>query len=127
MVAINRLLVNLGKVTSGSIQEGAAYPIPPPDKLFTTSTAVPRRLSVATSERESFMAMRKDVQLWSGDEVSGAKRGTEHAANVIAWGLSEVPFLVSRTYPNDPQSMIASFEHLTGHAPLHDGGEGYIW
>lgn len=68
--------------------------------------------------------MRQDVHFWSGGEVSWAQRGTEHAANVIAWGLSEAPFLVSRTYPNDPQSMIASFEHLTGHAPLHDGGEG---
>jgi hypothetical protein len=44
--------------------------------------------------------------------------------SALAWGLLEVPFLVSRIYPNDPDSMRAGFEYFTGRPLLHDGGQG---
>jgi hypothetical protein len=50
------------------------------------------------------------------------RRGMEHAANVIAWGLLDDPYPLSRTYPNDPQSLTEAFRLLTESDPLHDGG-----
>lgn len=71
---------------------------------------------------EPFMAMRDGVKSWAGLDVAWEERGREHAANVIAWGLLEKPHPISRTYPNDPDSLTAAFRLLTGTEPLHDGG-----
>lgn len=72
--------------------------------------------------RESFMSLRAEVDSWTGVNVPWHRRGIEHAANVIAWGLLENPYPISRTYPNDPASLIEAFRLLTGVAPLHGGG-----
>ena len=72
--------------------------------------------------REPFMALRAEVDSWTGADVPWDRRGIEHAANVIAWGLLEDPYPISRTYPNDPENLIEAFRVLTGVAPLHDGG-----
>ena len=72
--------------------------------------------------RQPFMALRSDVDSWAGAGVPWHQRGSEHAANVVAWGLLEDPYPISRTYPNDPDSLIEAFRVLTGVAPLHDGG-----
>jgi hypothetical protein len=72
--------------------------------------------------RQPFMALRSDVDSWAGAEVPWHQRGAEHAANVVAWGLLEDPYPISRTYPNDSDSLIEAFRVLTGVTPLHDGG-----
>lgn len=72
--------------------------------------------------RQPFMALRSDVDSWAGADVPWHRRGAEHAANVVAWGLLEDPYPISRTYPNDPDSLMEAFRVLTGAAPLHDGG-----
>lgn len=72
--------------------------------------------------REPFMALRSDVDSWTGADVPWPQRGIEHAANVIAWGLLEDPYPISRTYPNDPDSLKQAFRLLTDIEPLHDGG-----
>jgi hypothetical protein len=74
------------------------------------------------AKHEPFMAMRADVISWASSEVAWAQRGSEHAANVIAWGVLEDPFPISRTYPNDPDALRDAFVFLTGMEPLHDGG-----
>lgn len=71
---------------------------------------------------EPFMALRDGVKSWASSAVSWSERGREHAANVIAWGLLEDPYPISRTYPNDPESLESAFRFLTNRAPLHDGG-----
>jgi len=71
----------------------------------------------------AFMALRDGATSWAGLDVAWDARGREHAANVIAWGLLENPYPVSKTYPN-PVSMIEAFRFLTGTEPLHDGGPG---
>ncbi len=81
-------------------------------------------LNVSAGKHEPFMAMRSDVTSWAGLDVEWVQRGREHAANVIAWGLLENPYPISRTYPNDPDSLCAAFQFLTGIDPLHDGGPG---
>ena len=78
--------------------------------------------SVHQSRHEPFMAMRDGVKSWAGLDDAWAERGREHAANVIAWGLLEDPYPISRTYPNDPDSLMAAFRSITATDPLHDGG-----
>ncbi|MEN8235516.1 MAG: hypothetical protein ABFR89_11430 [Actinomycetota bacterium] len=79
--------------------------------------------NVPESKHEAFASMREDVTSWASPDVPWGQRGREHAANVIAWGLLEEPFPISRTYPNDPKSLIIAFSFLTGTEPLHDGGD----
>ncbi len=79
---------------------------------------------VPLERHHGFMALRDRATSWAGLDVPWDARGREHAANVIAWGLLEEPYPVSRTYPNDPATMIEAFRFLTGADPLHDGGEG---
>ncbi len=78
--------------------------------------------NVAAAKHEPFMAMRDGVASWASLDVAWDERGREQAANVIAWGLLEDPYPISRTYPNDPDSMQAAFRFLTEGDPLHDGG-----
>jgi hypothetical protein len=78
--------------------------------------------NLPSAKHEPFMAMRADAISWASSEVAWAQRGSEHAANVIAWGVLEDPFPISRTYPNDPDALRAAFVFLTGIEPLHDGG-----
>lgn len=80
--------------------------------------------TVSTGVRNQFMHLRDGVESWANREDDWPERGEEHAANVIAWGLLEDPRIVSKTYPNDPQSMLEAFVLLTGVEPLHDGGPG---
>lgn len=79
---------------------------------------------VSHDRHERFMGLRDGVEFWASLEVAWDERGREHAANVIAWGLLQDPYLISRTYPNDPASMIDAFTYLTDVEPLHDGGPG---
>ncbi len=78
--------------------------------------------NLPVDQHEPFMEMRDGVEAWASRDVGWEARGREHAANVIAWGLLERPYPVSRTYPNDSASMIEAFRFLTNTNPLHDGG-----
>jgi hypothetical protein len=80
--------------------------------------------NVPVESHQQFMGLRDGVEAWSSVDVSWDARGREHAANVIAWGLLDDPYPISRTYPNDVVSMIDAFTFLTSVAPLHDGGAG---
>lgn len=81
-------------------------------------------VNVPEDHHDRFEAMRDSVTSWAGLDVPWEARGREHAANVIAWGLLDDPYPISKTYPNDPASMTEAFEYLTGVEPLHDGGSG---
>lgn len=78
--------------------------------------------NVDPAQHEPFMAMRWGVESWAEPDDAWAEQGREHAANVIAWGLLQDPYPISRTYPNDAESLKAAFRFLTGTDPLHDGG-----
>jgi hypothetical protein len=80
--------------------------------------------NVIDESRDEFMGMREQVHSWASLDHRWEERGREHAANVIAWGLLEDPYPISRTYPNDPDNMRDAFRLLTGTEPLHDGGPG---
>lgn len=79
--------------------------------------------NVPTDKHEPFMDLRTGVRSWASLDVAWSERGREHAANVIAWGLLEDPYPVSRTYPNDPDNLLAAYQFLTDTHPLHHGGQ----
>lgn len=77
---------------------------------------------VTDATRQALTTMRSDIESWASLDVPWEHRGREHAANIIAWGLLEDPYPVSRTCPNDPDSLTAAYHLLTNNEPLHNGG-----
>lgn len=55
-----------------------------------------------------------DADEWKGDDWLSS--GSEHAANVLAWGLVETRINQTRTRPYDHASMLEAFGILTGGA-----------
>ncbi|MDJ0952439.1 MAG: hypothetical protein QNJ81_02045 [Acidimicrobiia bacterium] len=79
---------------------------------------------VSEEQRRRFVRTRAGVVSWANPDDAWEAQGREHAANVIAWALTEDPMVIGRTYPNDRESLEAGFLILTGRHPLHDeGGE----
>lgn len=80
--------------------------------------------SVSENARAQFIDLRDGVRSWADPSDAWKDQGREHAANVVAWGLSDNPPVVGRTYPNDRVSLTEAFVTLTGRSPLHhEGGE----
>lgn len=69
------------------------------------------------SAKQSFVA-RLHLPSWDGVDVPWDRRGIEHAADVIAWGLSDTPFERSLTAKYSCADLAQSFQVLTGAAPL---------
>ena len=64
--------------------------------------------------RADFLEMR-GLESWAGGDVRWGLRGSEHAANVIAWGMQpENPVRPTGTLPNDEKSLAEAFRLLTG-------------
>lgn len=70
-----------------------------------------------TGLRERFLKLR-NLAAWNDFGLPWKERGTEHAAEIIAWGLGEGvrPLL---PLPFDPEELIEGYTLLTGHAPLN--------
>jgi hypothetical protein len=66
-------------------------------------------------DRAAFVATRK-ADAWRADQWS--RSGSEHAADIIAWGLHPEHVRPSRTLPNDDASLTEAFVLLTGTPPL---------
>ncbi len=70
---------------------------------------------LSDAERDAFTRTRR-ADAWRADEWS--RSASEHAADVIAWGLHPEHVRPSRTLPNDDASLGEAFVMLTGVAPL---------
>lgn len=72
--------------------------------------------------RQDFLAAR-GLDRWHGGDIEWGERGTEHAAEVLAWGTSDHPcWVVPRAEIGDRDvSVLAQhFQLLTGRAPSCD-------
>lgn len=72
--------------------------------------------------RAQFLA-RRNLTTWHDPDVPWSERGTEHAAEIIAWGVSDLPcWAVPHTIngSHDIDTLAAQFEVLTGQAPHCD-------
>jgi hypothetical protein len=68
--------------------------------------------------REAFDRFRGSPS-WNGSTSSWKARGTEQAAEIVAWGLGDGTMLPLIDGDVSPEGLAAAFELLTGRAPLH--------
>ena len=73
--------------------------------------------SLPDEHRNAFMEMR-GLSVWRGD-VPWHERGTEHAAEILMWGLIDRPTGVVTIRDHGCDALEAGYRTLTGDAPLH--------
>ena len=73
--------------------------------------------NLTSDDREAFLALR-GLETWHGPDTDWSQRGTEHAAEIMFWGLSDECRTPGRIGTDDPSTLAASFEFLTGTEPL---------
>jgi hypothetical protein len=73
-----------------------------------------RNLSEET--KEAFLVLR-GLEFW-GEPAPWERKGTEHAAEIMAWGLFDTQIGVAAIYPNDTASLTEAFRFLTGTDPI---------
>jgi hypothetical protein len=64
-----------------------------------------------------FMDVR-DVEAWNDQRVPWKERGTEQAAEIIAWGLGEGEIVPTLSEPLESKALAGLYELLTGRAPI---------
>ena len=67
--------------------------------------------------RQAFLAMR-GLEIWHDSDTEWEDRGTEHAAEIIRWGLNHQCRAPGRIGNHDPATLTTTFEFLTGTRPL---------
>lgn len=77
-------------------------------------------LELTDHARERFMQLR-GVETWSSWNEPWELRGTEHAAEVITWGLMDERIHSVHIPDNDPGQLLEAFRLLTGRAPMSPG------
>jgi hypothetical protein len=79
--------------------------------------------NLTEAERSAFIELR-GLEAWNGTAPWNEK-GTEQAAEVIAWALDEDSHLPGRFADHDVDSVTAAFRFLTGTDPLceHEGSQ----
>jgi hypothetical protein len=82
-------------------------------------------IEFSANDRQRFMELR-ELSSWNDRDVPWEQRGTEHAAEILTWGLMDEPTLVRwvedgiesfrlLSIPNsDVESLAVGFEVLTG-------------
>lgn len=73
--------------------------------------------NLSSDDREAFLALR-GLEMWHDPDTDWKQRGTEHAAEIMFWGLSERCRIPGRIGTDDPAALAVSFEFLTGTEPL---------
>lgn len=78
--------------------------------------------NVSLQERDAFVAGR-GCQSWNDPETAWEHRGSEHAAEVIAWALMDRELRMITLRDRDPADLGVAFQFLTGIRPpaRHDG------
>jgi hypothetical protein len=67
--------------------------------------------------RAEFLELR-GLEDWNGPDLAWDERGTEHAAEILAWGLLDEPYLSARLPDDQCAELADAFEVLTGVPPL---------
>jgi hypothetical protein len=72
--------------------------------------------TLTEAQRRAFLEER-GLQSWR-DGVPWEERGTEHAAQIVAWGLGDRPIRLMKTPDSGFDRLASGFSLLTGHLPL---------
>ncbi len=75
--------------------------------------------NLTETQRQAFMDLR-NVTVWNDHGAQWWHRGTEHAAEILAWGLQETSRRPRLLADNDLDSLTTAFIWLTGTRPLCD-------
>ncbi len=67
--------------------------------------------------RQAFLA-RRGLETWHDSDTDWEEQGTEHAAEIIAWGLNHQCRTPGHIGDYDPATFAATFEFLTGTQPI---------
>jgi hypothetical protein len=73
--------------------------------------------SVSQRLQTAFLELR-GLETWNDRDQPWHQRGAEHAADIIAWALMDRDVWMYRIRPNDPSSLLAGYQLLTGRQPL---------
>jgi hypothetical protein len=73
--------------------------------------------TLTSDNREAFLALC-GLEMWHDPDTDWGQRGTEHAAEVMFWGLSDECRTPGRIGTDDSATLAAAFEFLTGTEPL---------
>lgn len=74
------------------------------------------RTAVARAHHDMFLAVRS-LASWS--DGAWAARGSEHASEVIVWGLIDRPVVPGHITNNSCRELLIAYRALTGTHPLH--------
>jgi hypothetical protein len=67
-------------------------------------------------DRREFLALR-GLEVWSGPAAPWELRGTEHAAEVLAWALFDGELLMVTVADTEPEALATAYRQLTGDDP----------
>lgn len=73
--------------------------------------------NLSPADRQTFLAERS-LDVWNDSDVPWEDLGTEHAAEIIRWGLSEQCPVLGRIGEHDDARLSTAFEMLTGAQPI---------
>lgn len=76
--------------------------------------------TLTAEDRAAFVQLR-GAESWRDQDDPWLERGSEHAAEVLAWGLMDVPVDLSHFEQSDERSLVVAFTMLTGVSPINDG------
>ncbi len=77
------------------------------------------RQRAADHQRQAFVELQ-GLNAWHDKDISWNDRGTEHAAEIIAWGLGETSRPPRWIPNNDLDSLTTAYHQLTGTDPITD-------
>lgn len=73
--------------------------------------------SLTDDQRQAFVELQ-GLDTWHDKDTSWSQRGTEQAAEIIAWGIAETSHRPRTIANNDPDSLTVAFQQLTGTHPI---------
>jgi hypothetical protein len=78
------------------------------------------RQHLTAHDRDTFVELRGAAS-WNDRDDPWAERATEHAAEILAWGLLDIDVAPNHIQPTDNASLRQAFITLTGLRPINDG------
>ncbi len=74
--------------------------------------------NLTDQQRQAFVELQ-GLNAWYDKDISWNDRGTEHAAEIIAWGLGETSRPPRWIPNNDPESLTDAYHQLTNTDPIN--------
>ncbi len=77
------------------------------------------RAEYLTEQHKQVFLDARGLSAWWDPSVPWAAQGTEHSAEIIAWGLAEESYPLVRVPDAECETLIEAFRLLAGAEPMH--------